>query len=87
VVDIRTIARGGPYDAVHTYLLVADLLVPWQGLWPVAPASSSSAAARCTPGQHGPKPLEHRLELGINVTANERFANSRRDLDDAERFE
>ena len=84
--DIRRLVRGGRYDAVHTYLFLADLLgtagAQLAGCKRIITSRRALHAWR-----HGPAPYEHWLELGTNLVADELIANSHTVLEDAERHE
>jgi len=86
VADIRKLVRGGRYDAVHTYLFLADLLgtagAQLAGCRRIITSRRALHAWR-----HGPAAYEHWLELGTNLVADELIANSRTVLEDVEKHE
>jgi glycosyltransferase involved in cell wall biosynthesis len=86
VEDIRRLIRSRRYDVVHTYLFLADL---------VGTAAAQLAGSKriitsrraLHAWRHEPTVLQHWMELGTNVVADELIANSRTVLEDVERYE
>lgn len=84
--DIKRILTEGAYQIVHTYLFEADMVgIPAALMAHVKRKIVSRRNLHAW--RHAPNPLEHALELGCNIVADELIANSQRVLLDAERHE
>lgn len=84
--DVRVLVRKGRYDAVHTYLFLADIVGTLGAKLGGCRRIIVSRRA-LHDWRHGASKVEHWLELATNVVADELIANSRTVLEDVQRSE